>query len=118
MKRSEDFEGYVRTLRQQMPRYNNGRKVVVLSAHTKRGQYIIVDASRCEGVTLRDVYGSWSDTKQEAYNEAFEMYRNTPNSTAFRICGHNHNVFTVSWVADNIVYYLTHVTEYIVVCDE
>ena len=112
------FEKMVREMRRTMAEYNNGRKVVVLSEYTKKGLSVLGSASQYDGTYLNQVYNKCSDAKQAAYDEAYEMYRNDKNSSGFGICSHNTYGFTVSWVTDGKVIFLTPTTEYIVICNE
>ena len=119
MKRTEkDFRQYVSTIRKSIPEYNHGRKVIVLGEDTKRGQEIIAMGSRWDGNDLHQVYDSWSQAKEYAFNEAWEMYCNAPNSDSFGICSHNSFGFTVSFLSDNGLTVLTPKTEYLVIFNE
>ena len=119
MKRTEkEFNQYVKELSRMVPAYSYGRRVVVLSENTKRGQAIIESASRYEGTELHDVYERWSLAKQQAYDEAWQMYCNSRHGSAFGICSHNCMMFTVSWVSDDGIHFLTSSTEYLVILNE
>ena len=119
MKRSAKyFRKYVSDIRRMMPNYNNNRRVVVLSEETKRGQQIIALGTQWEGNTLNQIYDTWSDAKQKAYDDAYEMYRNSRHSNSFGICSHNKTGFTVSWLHDDGFTILTPKTEYLVIFNE
>lgn len=119
MKRNQkDFRKYVSNIRRMMPSYNNGRKVVVVAEDTKKGEALISLASKWEGNDLRQVYETPSNAKKAAFDDAWEMYRNAPNSDSFGICSHNTFSFTVSWISDDGITILTRDTEYLVVCNE
>ena len=118
MMERKEFEKMVREMRRTLPEYNHGRRVVVLSEYSKKGLCVIESASLYDGKYLNQVYRKWSSAKQAAYDEAYEMFSNDKNSSGFSICSHNTFGFTVSWVTDGKVIFLTPSTEYIVVCNE
>ena len=119
MARSEkSFKNYVNAIRLIMPEYSNGRKVIVLREDTKKGQDIIERASRYEGYTLEQVYTTPSDAKRQAFEEAWEMYRNSRHGDSFGICSHNCQMFTVSWLSDDGLTFLTPTREYLVIFNE
>jgi hypothetical protein len=119
MKRSDkEFKKYVQDIRRKMPEYNGDRRVIVLGEDTKAGQRIIAMGSRSEGYTLGQVYSYWSEAKQRAYDEVFEMYVCSPGSDAFSICSHNCQAFTVSWLDYAGLHFMTSKTEYIVIFNE
>ena len=117
-KDAREFKKYVSMFRALTPLYSNGRRVVVLSEESKRGQDIIAKGSRYEGYTLNQVYDYWSDSKQQAYDDVWEMYCNGRHSNTFGICSHNTHMFTVSWLDDDGLHYVTKGTEYIVIFNE
>lgn len=69
----------------------------VVKATTKRGKNLINSASVYEGYKLSDVYDSYSESKESAYNYCWEKYCNTPQASDFGICSHNTFQFSVSW---------------------
>ncbi len=111
------FEKKVRQIRNMTSKWNN-RGVVVISEYTKKGQEILARASRYEGNTLYQVYDRWSGEKQKAYDECYEMYCNSRHGSAFGICSHNSYGFTVSWVSDDGVHFITKDYEYLVICND
>ena len=118
MKRTaKEFKKYVQGIRQVTPYYSNDRRVVVLGEDTKAGQRIIAMASKYEGTELRHVYKYWSEAKQQAFNEVWEMYVNSRHGEAFSICSHNCRAFTVSWLSDGL-HFITSKTEYLVIFNE
>ena len=118
MMNKKDFAKVVRNYRVRLPYYNNGRRVVVLSEYSAKGQSIIDTASHYEGETLSDIYTKCSPEKHRAYDEVWEMYCNDNDASCFGICSHNYNMFTVSWLSKNMLIYLTNVTEYVVILNE
>lgn len=100
------------------PAYNHGRSVVVLREDSKKGQEIIARASRWEGNTLEQVYERPSVAKRKAFDECWNMYCNSKNGSAFGICSHNSQMFTISWVDENEIVYLTNKNEYHVICKD
>lgn len=113
-----EFNKKVAKIRRMMPYYNNGRKVVVLGENTNLGQQIIAIGSRWEGNWLNQVYSTPSETKQRAFDDAWEMYINSRNGESFGICSHNCYNFTVSWLHDDGLTVLTSKTEYLVIFNE
>ncbi len=119
MKRTaKEFRKYVSEIRRMMPYYSNGRKVIVLAEGTKKGDEIIAKASRWDGNTLSQVYDHWSHDKQDAYDDAYEMYKNSRHGNSFGICSHNSYGFTVSWLHDDGLTFLTFKTEYLIIFNE
>ena len=117
-KTMKEFKKDVKRFRNFASGYNHGREVVVLDEYTKKGQSIIDQASRHQGVWLHDVYSYWSDAKDEAFHEVYEMYSNDPDAHSFGICSHCSNFFTVSWISRNKIFFFTHMKEYVVICNE
>ena len=70
---------------------------IVLNENSARGKDIISRGSRYAGKTLHQVYSSWSNAKEEAYNRCVEKYQNIPEHDAFSICSANTYGFTCSW---------------------
>lgn len=91
------YEKYVKEVRETMPKYNCGRCVVVLSGYTQKAEGILARARNYDGYDLDDVYKRASKAKQRAYDEVYEMYRNSPESSFFHIISHCANFFSVSW---------------------
>lgn len=65
---------------------------------TARGKKLYDMGCRYDGYTLGQVYDTWSQAKQNAFDYCFNEYRNTENSIAFSICSHNLFAFTCSWL--------------------
>lgn len=119
MKRTEkDFRKYVSEIRCMIPSYSHGRKVVVVAEGTVIGDRVIAMGSRWDGYDLHQVYDKWSQAKQAAYDEAYEMYCNSRHGESFGICSHNTFGFTVSWLHDDGMTVLTPNTEYLVIFNE
>lgn len=114
----KEFEKKVRETRNMMPPYNNGRRVVVLSEYSKKGKDVLARASSRDGNTLYQVYDHWSENKQKAFDEAWEMYCNSRHGNSFSVCSHNTFGFTVSWLHDDGCTFLTKDTEYLVIFNE
>ncbi len=119
MKRTEkEFKKYVQQLRKMMPYYNNDRRVVVVAEGTKQAEQIIAKARIKEGTTLYHIYTKWSQEKQSAFDDAFDMYCCSRHGENFHICSHNTYGFCVSWLHDDGLTLLTPNTEYLVVFNE
>ena len=114
MKRNE-FNSILRNLRKHAPTYNNERTVKILSSLTKDGSYLISQVERAKATILSDVYMTYSTRKMVAYEEAWEMYKNIPDSSGFRIISKNGFGFSVGWKCPDRYIILTPVTEYHVI---
>lgn len=68
-------------------------------ASTKRGQALISMGTRCCWKSLHNLYDSWSEAKQKAFDWCFEQYINDNHSTAFGVGNANSFGFTCSWLA-------------------
>ena len=106
------FEKYVRWFRNNAPQENNGRKVVILSNKTKAGKRVIEMSSRFEGYRLEDVYKYHSEEKEFAYQDVYNMYSNDITAHYFRICSHNCQAFTVAWLNNKGLIFITSKKEY------
>lgn len=67
-------------------------------ASTKRGQALIAMSERCCWESLNNLYDSWSDKKQKAFDRCREQYANDNQSTAFGVGNANTFGFTCSWL--------------------
>lgn len=70
---------------------------IILRENSSRGQQIIARSKYSKGTTLRQVYGSWSQAKEDAFNKCYERYATTPEAHSFHICSANTWGFSVSW---------------------
>ena len=68
-------------------------------ASTKRGQELIAMGERCCWGSLYNLYDSWSQAKQQAFDRCLEQYANDNQSTAFGVGNANTFSFTCSWLA-------------------
>ena len=69
-----------------------------LKLSTKAGQRVYAMGSSCCWSYLHNLYDSWSDAKQRAFDRCWEMYCNDENSSAFGIGNANCFGFTASWL--------------------
>lgn len=92
-----------------------------LKYSTKAGQKIYKMGSRYEAMYLKQIYDSYSQEKQKAYDWCYEEYLKTENHNAFSICSHNIFEFTCSWVGildgENIMRFETSKNSYLVWLD-
>lgn len=72
--------------------------MIEVKASTKRGQRLIKMGSHYEGSFLSQIYNTWSQEKQNAYDWCYEQYLKCEEHTAFSICSHNTFGFTCSWL--------------------
>ena len=54
-------------------------------ASTKRGQALISTGERCCWSSLHNLYESWSEAKQKAFDWCWEQYANDNQSTALEL---------------------------------
>jgi len=98
------------------------RSYRIIKRSTKKGQQLCEFAHRYLGRSLRDVYGSWSQEKEDEYNKCLAEYLETPDHQAFGICGANSWMFSVSWLGRyegmNALYYITKCNNYVILLDE
>ena len=111
-----EVENIVKSMRSQLPAINHGRNVKVYSEYSKMGEKILAMASRYDGTDLNYCYDNPSPAKREAFDAVYQMYCNDSNADSFSICSHNCQNFSVSWITDRCVVYITRKTEYYVVC--
>lgn len=73
-------------------------KMKEYKATTKRGQQLIDVGRACIYPSLRSIYGSYSKSKENAFNWCYNEYCNSENHTAFGIGNANTYGFTASWL--------------------
>ena len=66
-------------------------------ASTNAGKGIIKRAEVFEGVSLRDVYGTYSADKERAWHRCMDMFMCTEEHNQFHICSHNSFQYSVAW---------------------
>ena len=119
MKRTDkEFRAHVHAIRDAMPHYNNGRRVVVVAEGTKASEHLLAKFGRYEGYTLEQVYSRPSSTKQKLFDDCYSMYASDPRATSFSICTHNSYMFTVSWLTSDRLIGLTRDNEYHLIFNE
>ena len=93
----------------------------VYKASTKRGQSLIDMGTRCCWQSLHNLYDSWSNAKQRAYDYCWEQYCNDNESTAFGVGNANSFGFTASWLfvkdGENVMRIETKDNSYLVYLD-
>lgn len=68
-------------------------------ASTKRGQALISMGERCCWSSLHNLYDSWSQAKQQAFDRCWKEFINDNQSTTFGVGNANSFGFTCSWLA-------------------
>lgn len=68
----------------------------IIKSSTKKGQDMIASAKRFDGVTLHDVYGSYSAAKFNAFVDCVDKCM-AEGGHNFHICSHNTFGFSVAW---------------------
>ena len=66
-------------------------------ASTKRGQQLYDMGIRCYYTSLHQLYDTWSQAKQQAYDWCYEQYLQCENHDAFGVGNANTFGFTASW---------------------
>ena len=74
----------------------------IIKGSTALGQKLIDRGSNYDGYSLRDIYTTYSEHKQQAYDWCFEKFRRDLNSSDFSIISHNGWQFSVSWLFDYV----------------
>lgn len=67
-------------------------------ASTKRGQQLINRGNNCYASSLSQIYKTWSQDKQDAYEWCYIEYLNSDNHSAFGVGNANTFGFTASWL--------------------
>ena len=67
-------------------------------ASTKRGQQLIAMGNRCVYTRLSDIYTTWSQAKQNAYDYCYNEFLKSDNHTGFGVGNANTFGFTASWL--------------------
>ena len=70
--------------------------MAIIKGTSKRGQALLAKASRNEGTELRQVYGRWSDEKEDVMRKCREAYK-ADDGENFRIISHCRDNFSVAW---------------------
>lgn len=68
-----------------------------LKYSTKAGKAIVDRVCQWEGVYLWQVYGRFSEAKQNAWEWCYEQYLASEDHQLFSICSHNSFSFTCGW---------------------
>ena len=89
----------------------------VIKASTSLGKRLVAIGQNCEGTFLNQVYTTWSDSKQEAWDKCYAEYCNTEGAEQFSICSHNTFCFTCSWFTPDGMRLETSKNSYLVVFD-
>ena len=66
---------------------------------TAKGRRLIESGSRNIGTELRHIYGRYSQSMVNAWEDCWKTYREMEDSTAWSICSKNSYGFTCSWCA-------------------
>ena len=75
--------------------------MAIINGSTKRGQALLAKAARNEGTELRQIYGRWSDEKEEAMRDCKKEYVEDKGED-FRIISHCRDNFSVAWEYTNV----------------
>lgn len=71
--------------------------MITVKSTTAKGKRLVEIGTHYEGTWLHQVYDSWSNAKQIAWDKCYDEYCNTDGAEQFGICSHNTFGFTVSW---------------------
>lgn len=98
------------------PEMKGRTKMIELKASSYKGKRIFDRATFYVGHTLSDVYDTYSDEMQAAYERCYSEFLETENHRWFSIC--SRNSFTCSWVGrkddEKILRYETKDNSYLV----
>lgn len=72
--------------------------MIKVKLSTKRGKDLFERGSKWDGNTLNQIYDTWSQAKQQAYDRCYDEYLESHNNDAFSIISHNSFGFSVSWL--------------------
>lgn len=96
----EDAKAYIDYITQQQEEEQRTfDSLKELNKNTSKAQQYINNYNYASGVNLRDVYGSYSDAKQNAFNYCFDIYTKLKGYQR-RIATYNKNVFTFAFEFD------------------
>ena len=90
----------------------------VVKESTALGKQLIARGSRYEGTELRQIYNTWSDNKQRAFDWCYDQYLASEENSGFSIISHNTFGFSVSWLCKDGLRIETPNNSYLVVFDE
>lgn len=90
----------------------------VIKASTALGKRLVAIGQNWDGIFLNQVYNTWSDAKQEAWDKYYNEYCNTEGAEQFSICSHNTFYFTCSWFTPDGMRLETSKNSYLVVFDK
>lgn len=92
------------------------RNLLKINPNTKRGKHIIDLYKRSTAYSLRDVYKSWSNKKENAFKDCIATMQEFGGHD-LRITGAGSDTFSVAFEYTDIsngkhIVYITHVREY------
>lgn len=94
----------------------------IIKGSTKRGERMFTDCKYYEGYYLTDVYSRPSQEKIDAWNDCFNEFLDTEESSGFCIVSHNTFQFKVRWFGlydgEEALYIKTATNSYIVLLDK
>lgn len=73
--------------------------MTIIKGTTAKGRNLIRTAEHFDGGTLREVYGSYSKAKEQAYHDCYAMFL-AEDGYNFHICSHNTFGFSVAWLTE------------------
>lgn len=93
-------------------------KMRIVKATSSLGKRLIAIGQQREGTFLNQVYDTWSQPKQQAWDSCYNEYCNTEGAEQFSICSHNTFSFTCSWFTPDGMRLETAKNRYLVVFDD
>lgn len=90
----------------------------VIKAESCLGRRLVKIGENCEGKFLSQVYVTYSDAKQQAWDKCYDEFCNTQGAEHFSICSHNSFQFTVSWFTPQGMRLETARNSYLIVFDD
>ena len=90
----------------------------IVKYSTKEGKRLCAIGQKWEGNELWQVYDHWSSAKQDAWDNCYQEFCDTPGAENFGICSHNCQGFSVSWFTPDGMRLETPYNSYLVVFDD
>lgn len=74
------------------------KNATYVKGSTKKGMKLLEKSASCCWNSLHSLYDTWSDAKDEAFDECYLDYLNTDMHLAFGVGNANTFSFTASWL--------------------
>ena len=92
--------------------------MATLNKNTKKAKQYINNYNKSNKTTLRDCFKSWSNEKENIFNEYIAKCYNEDGGSNFKIASYNHNVVVFGYIVEKddkkYLYYITPSNDYII----